>query len=180
MLNTYHKADLARQLNVSFEEDERILWSGRPRLKVFLLNSCLKIFSSLLFLLGTFAVIFLLSANDKDSKPDPLSFLGFFSIVLLFETIRVISEAVRLRKTTYIITQYSVIIFTDSGGSSTKNIYVRDIQTKDLKRTFIDKRFQTASIALFTGEMKNNDGADEKVYDMMHAITDAENAFRHV
>ncbi|PZR28093.1 MAG: hypothetical protein DI535_08010 [Citrobacter freundii] len=172
MLTTNYKADLAKQFYLTFEKDEVILWSDRPRLKVFLLNSCLKIFYHQLAFLGTF-VFFGILLSNRDDQWDVRGFIGVVAVFAAIESATVIREALRLRKTTYLITNFSVLILIDSQISFAKCINIRNIETKEIKRTIIDKKYQTSAIYLFSGETFDNDGVEEKKYDILHGITDA-------
>ncbi len=179
MLNFTDKADLAIQSKgiVRYDYDEQVLWTGRPKFNVFLLNSALRIFYYQLFFLGITAFCLLVFDNGK---LDMRLLGGLFLMVLGFGSLEVFIEGRDIRKTTYVITNHSVIVCTGLTSSAIKTIPLRDIQTKMLKRTFIDKRYQTATISLFTGRMEDNDGTPEKAYDLLCALDDAETAYQYL
>lgn len=83
----------------------------------------------------------------------------------------------KLRTTTYLVTNLSVIIHQDFYNSSTKTINIKDIKTKELKKTLVDKYCKTGTIIIFTGETKENDGKMEKVFDDISSVFDPEKAF---
>lgn len=100
-----------------------------------------------------------------------LIFLGIISLIFLVNSAWTI---LKFRKTTYLITNLYVIIHQNFYKSSTKIINIKDIKTKELEKSFIDKFFQTGSIKIFTGETKKNDGKIEEVYDELNSVFDPE------
>lgn len=101
-------------------------------------------------------------------------FLGIVSLISLVSSIWTI---LILRTTTYVVTNVSIIIHKDFYNSSTKTINIKDIKTKELKKTIVDKYFMTGTIKLFAGETKDNDGKTEKIYDNIHSVFDPEKTF---
>lgn len=77
----------------------------------------------------------------------------------------------------YLITNFNVLVLTDSEFPPVKRINIQNIQTKEIKRTIFDKRYQTSAIYLFSGETFFEEGEEEKKYDILHEITDAEYVF---
>jgi hypothetical protein len=70
-----------------------------------------------------------------------------------------------------------VIIHHDFYNSSTKTINIKDIKTKESKKTIFDKYFKTGTRKIFTGETKDNDGKTEKIYDNISSIIEPEKVF---
>jgi len=101
----------------------------------------------------------------------------FFGIVSLISFVGSIWTILKLRTTTYLITNLSVIIHQDFYNSSTKTVNIKDIKTKESKKTIFDKYFKTGTIKIFTGETKDNDGKTEKIYDHISSIVEPEKAF---
>ncbi len=173
MLTTHYKADLAKQFYLTFEKDEEILWSARPGLKVFVLNSCLQCFYHLLRIVGV-TVLCLLFFGERDAQWNVVAIIGLLTLMGVIGSVSITSEALELRKTTYLITNFSVLVLNESEFPPVKRIDIRNIQTKEIKRTIFDKRFKTSAIYLFSGETCYDEGEKEKKYDVLHGVTDAE------
>lgn len=171
-----NKPIFSEKFGVNFEPDERIKTICQPNLKACFLNELRNIFLQFMFLVGAVA-LFLVIAYLFKSTYDWESTLLFFGIVSIITTITSTWTILKLRKTTYLITNISIIIHGDFYNSSTKAINIKDIRTKELKKTIMDKYFDTGTITIFTGETKDNDGKSEKIYDNLSSIPDPERAF---
>ena len=173
---TTDKQALGDLIGVNFEPGENIKLICYPHIKSFYLNQIRQILIILSFCL-IISVIILTTAYYHNEDLKGQSLVQIFVIIVLFFGGSSIWSTRKTRKTTYIITDLSIIIYKDPRNPKTIVINRCDIQSKELTKTFIDKRMGTGTIQIFTGEMKNNDGTPEKVYDYIHAVTEPEKVF---
>ncbi|MBO9661050.1 MAG: hypothetical protein J7527_19660, partial [Chitinophagaceae bacterium] len=169
-----HKAGLPQRLNFTFEEDEQILWSGRPSVKVFMLNSILKLFSVALFFIIIFLVCGLIVLATTKARWDVRETVWGFAGLSIFAALYVGREARRLKKTLYIITNKHVIIFSEFRNYSSTSIRINGLRSIEVKRSFFDRKFRTAQISLFSGEMRESEDGMQMVYDELYAVSNGE------
>ena len=170
------KLTFSEKFGVTFEPDETIRLICKPNLKACFGNQLRNILLQFLFIaggVGLFQIIAYLfkSTYDWDTT---LIFFGIVSLISLGGSVWTI---LKLRTTTYLVTNLSVIIHQDFYNSSTKTINIKDIKTKELKKTLVDKYCKTGTIKIFTGETKENDGKTEKVFDDISSVLDPEKTF---
>jgi uncharacterized membrane protein YdbT with pleckstrin-like domain len=171
-----NKSTLSDKFGVRFESDEAIKAICNPNLKSCFLNEIRSILLQFLFIIAALALFQIIAYLFK-STFDWQTTLIFFGIVSLITFVTSIWTILRLRTTTYVITNLSIVIHQDFCNSSTKTINIKDIKTKELKKTIVDKHFKTGTIRIFTGETKDTDGKTEKVYDNIRSVNEPENVF---
>lgn len=170
------KQILGDLIDVNFEPGETIKMVCQPQVKSFYLNEIREALIILLILEGVFVIGMIIAylAKHHFDWRDVLPMLGFLA---LFFSYGIINSTKKAGKTTYVITDISIIIYKDLRNPRTIVINRVDIQTKELTRTFIDKYLGTGTIRIFTGEMRDNDGTPEKVYDYINSVTEPEKVF---
>lgn len=176
MHSDINKLTYGESFGVTFAPEETIQLLCKPSLKACFGNQLRGIVLQFLFIagaVGLFQIIAYLFKSTYDWG-NTLLFFGIISLISLGGTVWTI---LTLRTTTYLITNLSVIIHKDFYSSSTRTINIKDIKTKELKKTIVDKYFKTGTIKIFTGETKENDGRTEKVYDDISSVHDAEKVF---
>jgi uncharacterized membrane protein YdbT with pleckstrin-like domain len=171
MATDIYKITLSEKLGVNFDPGESIQLTANPHIK-----ACFKMF---LFIAGT-VILFQIIAYLFKSEFQWIATLIFFGIGFLVMIGISVWNLLSLRTTTYVITNMSIVIHKDFPDSSTKTIHIKDIKTKELKKTFIDKYFGTGTIKIFTGETRDNDGKTEKQYDYIHSIIEPEKTYSAV
>lgn len=170
------KLTFSDKFEVNFQPDESIKAICRPNLRACFFNEIRGFLLQFLFMIGALAFFQIIAYLFKSSIQWDTT-LMFFCIVSLVVLSTSIWTILKLRTTTYLITNLSIIIHRDFYNSSTKNIYIKDIKTKELKKTLVDKYFETGTIKIFTGEAKDNDGKTEKVYDNISSVFEPEKVF---
>lgn len=173
------KQILGDLIDVNFEAGETIKMVCQPHVKSFYLNEIRGILIVLLAFGGVFVlglIIAYLSKNNYDWRQIPF-ILGVLALCCSYGSLHTTKEA---RKTSYIITDLSIVIYKDLRNPRTTVINLEDIQTKELTKTFIDKYLGTGTIKIFTGEMGDNDGTPEKVYNYLSAVTEPEKVFAFI
>jgi uncharacterized membrane protein YdbT with pleckstrin-like domain len=176
MATEIEKAILSDKLGVVFEPNETIKWTGKPNLRSYFLNDLKDKFVGLLFIVGVILLFHLIAYLFKATYLWKET-LFMFGIVFAISIGATCWDLLNLRTTTYIITDISIVIHKNFYNASTKAIHIKDIQTKEIKKTFVDKRFDTGTILIFTGVTKEDDGKLKKVYDNLNSIHDSENAY---
>ena len=170
------KLKFSEKFGVTFENDETIKFICKPCLKACLGNEVRNILLQFLLIAGLIG-FFQIIAHLFGSTYDWFTTIVFFGIVSLISLFSSVWTILTLRTTTYLITSISIIIHKDFYTSSTKTINVRNIKTKELKKTIVDKYFKTGTIRIFTGETQDNDGKMVKIYDNIGSVSDAEKVF---
>ncbi len=170
------KLTFSEKFGVTFEPGETIRLICTPDLKACFGNEVKNFLSGFLFIAGVVGLFQIIAYLFKSTYAwdTTLIFFGIFSLISLGGSIWTI---LKLRTTTYLVTNLSVIIHQDFYNSSTKKINIRDIKTKESKKTIVDKYFRTGTIKIFTGETKYDDGKKEKVYDDIRSIVEPGKAF---
>lgn len=143
----FDKLTFSETFGVIFEPDETIKMICKPNLKACFGNEIRNMLLTFIFIagaVGLFQIIAYLfkSTYDWDTT---LIFFGVVSLVTLAGSVWTI---LKLRTTTYLVTNLSIIIHKDFYNSSTKTINIRDIKTKELKKTIVDKYFKTGTIKI--------------------------------
>jgi uncharacterized membrane protein YdbT with pleckstrin-like domain len=170
------KLTLSEKFGVTFETEEIIRELCKPNLKACFGNEIRNILLGFLFIAGAIGLFQIIAYLFK-STYDWDTTLIFFGIVSLISLVGSVWTILKLRTTTYLVTNLSVIIHQDFYNSSTKTINIKDIKTKESKKTIVDKYFKTGTIKIFTGETKDNDGKTEKIYDNISSIIEPEKVF---
>lgn len=171
-----NKLTYGDKFGVTFEPDEAIRLIFKPNLKACFGNEVRNILFQFLFIAGAIGLFQIIAYLFKSTYEWDTTLI-FFGIVSLISLGRSVWTILKLRTTTYLVTNLSVIIHKDFYNSSTKTINIKDIKTKELKKTIVDKYFKTGTIKIFTGETKDNDGKTEKVYDNISSVFDPEKPF---
>jgi uncharacterized membrane protein YdbT with pleckstrin-like domain len=173
MNHTLDKLSLGDKLGVNFEQNETIKWVGKPDLRSHFLNEIRETIIGLLLMIGGILFFELIAYVFKTtiSWDDMLLFYGIISVIFIYRSSKTF---LKLRATTYVVTDLSIIIHSNFNTSSTKTIHRKDIQTKELKRSFIDKHFNTGTISIYTGTTKVEEGKLEKEYDYLSSIKEPE------
>ncbi len=170
------KLTFSEKFGVTFEADETIKLMCKPNLKACFGNEIRNILLMFLFSAGAVGLLQIIAYLFK-STYDWDTTLIFFGIVSLISLVGSVWKILKLRTTNYLVTNLSLIIHQDFYNSITKTINIKDIKTKELKKTLIDKYYKTGTIKIFTGETKDNDGKTEKVFDEIISISNSDKTF---
>lgn len=170
------KLRISEKLTITFEPDEIIKLITKPVLKASLGNETLNIFFGLLFMAGAIG-LFNIIAYLFNSTFAWDTTLIFFGIISAISVIGSIIKILKLRATTYVITNLRIIIHHNNYSSIQKSINISDIKSRELIQTIIDKYYKTGTIKIFTGETKNNEGKSEDIYENIDSIFECEKAY---
>jgi len=129
--------------------DEKILWSGRPVMKAFVLPALASIPFGLFFL--AFAVFWIGSASSVGA---PSSFLIFGGVFVLVAIAIVLGpslwQLLRYRNTEYMITDKRILTQTGAIGLDTRFVDFDKIQEVYVKIGVFDRLFGTGSLYAMT------------------------------
>ncbi len=170
------KATLSDQFGVKFDADETIRLIVKPNVNACIGNEVRTILLQFLVFAGLITLFQFIANLSESDYPAGMTFL-FFGIVSCISFGKSVWKILELRKTTYAITDLNVIIHTDFNASSTRVVNIKDIKTRELKKTIVDKYYRTGSIHIFTGQTRDNDGRTEKVYDTITSVSEPEKTF---
>ncbi|MBQ4268349.1 MAG: PH domain-containing protein [Clostridia bacterium] len=143
-------------------ENERVLWRGKPKKKAYLLNAFFKMFPfAFIWLLfdGAFIGAFLF-AGSKGHIPAfaIVMLIAFFAIHLLPVWIwlaNIITASKQHKNLEYAFTDKRIVIKSGVIGIDFKNIYYSDIQSVNLKVGIIDRILKVGDVYV-----KSASGAD--------------------
>ena len=172
----YSNLTLGDKFGVNFGPGEKVKIICHPNLNSALYNQLRNVLVQALFMAAVFAVLKLIS-HFTDANLDEFSTLIFMGVVSAISVLSAMWAVLKLKKTTYIVTDLSVIIHHDLLNSNVIVISINEIKDKVLKKTLVDKHFNTGTVKIFTGQLKDNDGKTEKVYDDLQFINDPEHVF---
>lgn len=170
------KDHIELEYGISFGDDEKILMLKTPNFKAAFFNDLKEHLKSLLISFLIFGTIVLIGKYCKWNI-DIISTLGFFGIVVLIGIFNSIKTLYKVKNTKIIITNQSVIITESAKIPSVKCIQLDAIESLELKRSFIDKRFDTGTIKIYTGKTKNTDEGQEKIYDQLIAVSEPDKVY---
>lgn len=173
------KDEVAYTYGLYFENNEEILVLKKPNINSFLLNEITNKILEFFFMV-VIILIFHLIANLNETEYRWQETIFYFVIFGLITFGKSIHDFLKLRKTVYILTNQKIVIQSNFYNSSTNIIHTQFIETKDLKKSFIDKKYSTGNILIHTGETRINDGTTEKVYEKLISVFEPEEFFNKI
>lgn len=170
----YDKNKICDFPEIEFDEDEQILWVGKPNLKVFILNS---IFEFILIVLSILIFFFGMNyINNRTIGNENISGLEIFTAIItaLYAT-SIIKTAFHLRGFTYIITNKCIIRHQKKNGIKCSIINFQYILTKEIKRSIPERLSGAGKIQIYTGHTKKDeDNQTQKVFYYLYTIKNPE------
>lgn len=143
-------------------ENERILWRGKPKKKAYVLNAFFKMFPfAFIWLLfdGAFIGAFLFVGSKGNIPPFAIVMLvAFFAIHLLpvwIWLVNIVTANKQHKNLEYAFTDKRIVIKSGVIGIDFKNIYYSDIQSVNLKVGIIDRILKVGDVYV-----KSASGAD--------------------
>ena len=173
---TISKDSLEKTYGVTFVKDERIQLVTKPNFNAAALNESKSIFTDLLI---SASVLLALVLMGKYISPvielKHATFLFCFGLIV--SIFKFAKHLIKAKKTQFVITNFSIIIYESGTDSKVNCIQLSAIQTVELTKTFFDKKFDTGSLKVFTGQIEKKIGKNEKVYDVINSISEPEKAY---
>lgn len=157
--------------------DEKLLWEGRPEFKPFIVYGILDFLSSLKFLAFAWAAFILLSKIGNNKLNWTLMWLIAFSItgISLFKLGKRYFDQ---KAITYYLTNWRVVIVNKNATISIKSIARSSIKSLDIIVNKAEQKYHTGTILIDIGEVRDNDGKNEKIIYRLEAISEPENILR--
>lgn len=157
--------------------DEKILWQGTPMYTPFMMPRVLELFDTLKFLaFVTLITIAISKAGGYQLKYEYL--LLFVLVVISISLIRLGKRHLDGRETTYYLTSRRVVIHNKNTTIITKSIDRSWIKALDLTTSKAEQKYGVGTILIDTGEVRQNDGQEEKVLYRLEAIPDPGSVLR--
>ncbi len=169
--------DLHPEFDNIKDDDENILWTGKPEFVPFVLNG-LGAFTGavIFFLIGYFTV-----QNMGKGFEGQINFYYIFSALpLLFVTLNFLKRIFSYTNTSYAYTSKRIMIRTGFIGIDIKSIDYDKVSDIEVTVNVLEKIFSAGSIRFFSGRTETNDGTTAKLYDKWEAISDPYGVFKRV
>lgn len=143
----------------SLEEDEKILWQGKPLRKSFLLNSFIKLLPFAIIWLGVDAFFIVMLCSFTSEIPTPLIiFLCFFFMIHLLPVwiwiYNVISASKRQKIEEYAFTNKRILVKQGFIGSIIISVFYSSIDSVNLKVGIIEKICHVGDIYIVSKNQK--------------------------
>jgi hypothetical protein len=174
MSKDWNKRSLEDLLEVTFEQDEEILWVGRTNMSSYFLN---QVKDNLIFIIICICIHFLIYFLNKLLNNDYEQIEKLIIIIYIFISFKSIYDYIKTRKSIYIITNYSLIIYNNFFKISTKIIYLNKIRKKELIKSILDKNYGTGTISVFIGYKKDHEGDRVNENEFLLHIQNSEKVF---
>lgn len=143
----------------SLEEDEKILWQGKPLRKSFLLNSFIKLLPFAIIWLGVDVFFIVMLCSFTSEIPTPLIvFLCFFFLIHLLPVwiwiYNVISASKRQKIEEYAFTNKRILVKQGFIGSAIISVFYSSIDSVNLKVGIIEKICHVGDIYIVSKNQK--------------------------
>lgn len=156
--------------------DLKILWTGKPEFKPYIIGSLLKEGATLRFFAVFVGFTFILSLWNKSEYGLNLILTSAYLIIII-STYKILSKIIEYRKTKYIITDQMVII--KNGLLNSKTTIGKDeIKFVDIKLSKIERKYNVGTVILYTGEIVNSDGGEYKKFYALDSVKNPEDIIR--
>lgn len=138
-------------IDAIIDEDEQVLWRGKPKKSAYIMNSVIKMLPvALIFLAFDGVFIGMIFSNGEHI---PTMFKVIFCVFLAFHLIpvwiwvaNVVTASRRHKNTEYAFTNKRIIVRSGVIGIDFKNIYYADIASVNLKVGIVDKMLKVGDI----------------------------------
>jgi hypothetical protein len=154
--------------------DENVIWHGKPEFKPYILLGLLRFASATKFL--AFIWLLMLVSNMIGYGPNWGAMFMFAFLIVSIELFMLGRRYFNYNSTHYFITNKRVII--RNAAHCTKSLDRNLIIKLDIAASGVERKYCTGSILIDIGEVRNNDGQDQKVLYKLEAISDPEQVLR--
>lgn len=173
---TQEKILLLQQNAIWVDPNEKILWIGQPNKYSYVLNEFWELLKGLGLMIGVIAFFVLIGSIYK--KEILWTETGiFFAIVLCQIIYKLTKRLVELKSTIYLLTDSRAVIYKRFAESEITSLDLKGIISKEIRKTFIDRKYNTATLAFHSGIVEETDNETTKVYDYFYSIENANDVF---
>lgn len=170
--------NLAPEFESVKDDDENILWTGKPNFTPYLLNGLGPGIGVLIFFgISYFSFIsFQQSAGVKGNN-----FMLYFGLLpLAFFLLAFLKKILSFSNTSYAYTDKRIMVRTGFIGTDFKSIDYDKISDIEVTVSFVERAFNVGSIRFFSGRTQVNDNNTTKLYDKWESIPDPYSVFKKV
>ncbi len=164
---------MEKEVSMVLEDDEKVLWEGKPDLKAAVIKSFLGV-----ILVLVIAAFFLYptptscTINGQERPPeDCVSFTSNFGILLfILAVVMPIFAYFYAKVTQYVVSNKRLLIKSGFIGADIRSIYYDQIRSVFVNVDLIGKILNTGSVLIDTGRITQTDKGSKTVYDRFNNI----------
>lgn len=170
--------NLAPEFESVKDDDEEILWAGKPDFTPYLLNGL----GPGLVVLAFFGVSYFFFINFQQSAGvRGNNFMLYFGLIpVAFFLLGFLKKILSFSNTSYAYTNKRIMVRTGFIGTDFKSIDYDKISDIEVTVSFVERAFNVGSIRFFSGRTQVNDGNTTKLYDKWESIPDPYGVFKKV
>lgn len=168
--------DLLPDFDSVKDDDEQILWTGKPKFFPYAVTGLAAGFGIIIFI----AMYFLMTRNAAQAESNgPFSF-WFLSIPVGLFLFTFLQKLFSYSNTSYGMTNKRVMMRTGFVGTNFKSIDYDKISDIEVTVNAVERAFNVGTIKFFSGRTQTDDGATSKLYDRWEAISNVYEVFKKV
>lgn len=159
------------------DDDEKILWTGKPTFIPYLASGILAGLGIFVFV----GIYYLMTKNVKNEDGSTGNFqIWFAALPVLFFLWELFRRLFSFRNTSYAYSNKRVMMRTGFIGTDFKSIDYDKISDIEVTVNFIERTFNVGTIKFFSGRTETSDGRTDKLYDSWEAIENPYEVFKKV
>jgi len=175
--NTYSTEASATDISTLLAPDEKLLWSGKPKKSVFILENIFQMLPLAIIWLA-FDVFFIVMITTTGGWSDGMLFflIPFFALHLLPVWLwlsKVISANKRYKNTEYCVTDKRILIKSGFIGMQVNSLMMKDVTNVDVRKGLFDTMFGVADVYVSTKGMPVTTGKQASFGNAIVDIPDA-------
>jgi hypothetical protein len=177
MSSTFDK-NLLPQFDSVKDNDEEILWTGKPKFIPYIFSGL----GSGLFTLAFGIIWLLVNFNIKPDKTEgSFQYFWLFGLIPLLQGLYVfLNRLLSFSNTAYGYSNKRVMMRTGFIGTDFKTIDYDKISDIEVTVNIIERMYNVGSIRFFSGRTKTDEGNTNKLYDVWYAIEKPYEVFKMV
>lgn len=170
--------NLAPEFESVKDDDETILWAGKPKFTPYLFNGLGLGAGALIFFIACY---FSFRGFQEQAGVKANNFQLYFGLIpVAFFLFGFLKKILSYSNTSYVYTNKRVMMRTGFIGTDFKSIDYDKISDIEVTVNFVERAFNVGSIRFFSGRTQENDGTTTKLYDKWEAIPDPYGVFKKV
>lgn len=159
------------------DDDETILWVGKPKFIPFIFSGVEK--GLFIFLFGVAWIV--INYSLKDSENSSITFFWLIGLIpVLQSTYYFLKRVLSFSNTVYAYSNKRIMIRTGFIGTDFKIIDYDKISDIEVTVNIIERIYNVGSIRFYSGRTETNDEGTTKLYDSWSAIENPYSAFKSV
>lgn len=139
-------------------KDEKLLWSGKPKKSVYILENVFQMLPIALIWLAFDVFFIVMMTKTGDGMPKEMLFflIPFFALHLLPVWIwlsKILTASKRYKNTEYCVTDKRIIIKSGFIGMQVNSLMMKDVVSVDVRRGVLDVMFKVGDVYISTSGM---------------------------